>query len=175
MRGAPGPGAQQQARHHRPGRQGRLGNAAAEGVPKQEGRCPQGRGHRVRDLSSSSSRPTRALPGTDRRRPRPHSTLSESPPTLWPRPRASHAHRSRKRSVDSKTGFLSQGSWEYILKQSSFPFTELDRNQSQRKETLKPEICQGLVSRDREHFKLPCLLRKEHDQHSPHGSRFIEQ
>lgn len=52
-RGAAGPGAQQQARHHCPGRQRRLGNAAAEGVPKQAGRCPQYRGHSVGDLTSS--------------------------------------------------------------------------------------------------------------------------
>lgn len=50
-RGAAGPGAQEQARHHRPGRQRRLWNAAAEGVPKQARPLPSRPGTQCQELN----------------------------------------------------------------------------------------------------------------------------
>lgn len=75
------------------------------------------------DLTSSSTPPTGALPGTDRRWPRPHSA---SPRV---RPHRGHAHLGWKRSLDSKFSFLPQGGRNTTLKLPSFLFLELDRNQ----------------------------------------------
>lgn len=98
---APGPGAQQQAGNHCPGRCGGENAAAGRVQVQRRGRCPQRRGHCVRDSASSWAPPTLPLPAVVGPRP--------SLPACGPAHSLAPPTRARKAVASNIPGFAFYG------------------------------------------------------------------